>query len=175
MKRLRFYHISDKYIKFLHSIDNRVLYNKGEARPYVGIVLTINALDYYVPLESPRPDHKNIKSGGPVLKIDNGNLGIMGFNNMIPVKDVCLVNFDINSLEDQSYKLLLQNQLRFCNKNKKLIGDRANSVYKKTVIDKVPFYKSSCCDFKRLEKACKKYNPNYKPASKRYFKVKDTK
>lgn len=53
MGKFQFYHINEHYISYLHSIDTRVQYNKGQRRPYVGIVLSINGIDYYVPLESP--------------------------------------------------------------------------------------------------------------------------
>lgn len=63
MGKFQFYHVEDKYIRYLHSIESRVQFNKGQRRPYVGIVLSINGVDYYVPLESPKPNHANIKSG----------------------------------------------------------------------------------------------------------------
>ena len=56
MGKFQFYHINEHYISYLHSIDTRVQYNKGQRRPYVGIVLSINGIDYYVPLESPKPN-----------------------------------------------------------------------------------------------------------------------
>lgn len=157
MEKLRLYHISEGYVKFLHTLDKRVQYNKGEARPYVGIVLSINNNDYYVPLESPKPNHENIKGGGPVLKLDEGKLGIMGFNNMIPVKKRCLVDFDINAIEDEKYKALLQNQLMYCRKNKDIIYARAQKTYNKTVKGDNAFYRKVCCDFKKLEENCDKY------------------
>ena len=102
MGKFQFYHINEHYISYLHSIDTRVQYNKGQRRPYVGIVLSINGIDYYVPLESPKPNHVNIKGGGPVMKLDDGRLGLMGFNNMIPVIPSCLIKFDIQSIENEN-------------------------------------------------------------------------
>lgn len=66
MGKFQFYHINEHYISYLHNVDNRVQYNKGQRRPYIGIVLSLNGVDYYVPLESPKPNHANIKGGGPV-------------------------------------------------------------------------------------------------------------
>ena len=48
------------------------------------------ALIIMFPLESPKPNHVNIKGGGPVMKLDEGRLGLMGFNNMIPVIRILL-------------------------------------------------------------------------------------
>ena len=101
MSKFKFVHVSEKYIKYLHSVDNRVQFNKDQRRPYVGIVLSIKQMNYYVPLESPKKNHANIKSNGPILKLDDGKLGIMGFNNMIPVNAKCLIDFDILSLTDE--------------------------------------------------------------------------
>lgn len=157
-----FYHIDDKYIAFLHMKDGRVLYNKMEHRPYIGIVLKINGFDYYAPLESPKNNHQNISGGGPVMKIDEGKLGIIGFNNMVPVKQIHLKEFDISQVQDKKYQNLLINQLIWCRKNAKDIYARAEATYRKETGGKIPFYKKVCCDFKKLEYWCMKYNPFYR-------------
>ena len=157
MGKLRFYHIREGYVEFLHTIDRRVQFNKGQRRPYVGVVLSIEEHNYYVPLESPKPNHVNIKSGGPVLKMDDGKLGIMGFNNMIPVRNFHLIEFDIQAEPDEQYRALLQNQLAFCEKNKKVIFARAETTYRKATDGKNSFYRKTCCNFKRLEEHYDKY------------------
>lgn len=141
MGKFQFYHINEHYISYLHSIDTRVQYNKGQRRPYVGIVLSINGIDYYVPLESPKPNHVNIKGGGPVMKLDDGRLGLMGFNKL--------------------------NQLNYCNKNRDLILQRAESTYRKALSRKIPLYQKVCCNFEKLERKSKKYDPNYVPSKKK--------
>ena len=162
MGGFRFYHIQEKYINFLHSGDSRVQFNKGQRRPYVGIVLVINNIKYYVPLESPKPNHGKIRSGGPVLKLDEGRLGLMGFNNMIPVPDCALVYFDFNDVEDIKYRNLLINQLNYCNGIKEIIINRANTTYQKAVSGKVPLYNKVCCNYKKLEGMAVSYNPDYR-------------
>ena len=167
MKGFRFYHISEHYIRYLHSIDNRVQWNKGERSPYVGIVLSIKGMNYYVPLESPKPGHAKLKSGGAVLRLDGGNLGLMGFNNMIPVLPECLKDFDIAGITDQKYKMLLYNQLDFCNENRDLIIRRAETTYRKETSGNVPYYKKVCCNFRKLERKIGNYDPDYKAHKKR--------
>lgn len=73
MGKLRFYHVREGYIEFLHKVDNRVQLNKGQRRPYVGIVLTIGNFDYYVPLESPikRPLRATIRFTAKSAVISN--------------------------------------------------------------------------------------------------------
>ena len=166
MSGFRFYHIQEKYVNYLHSGDYRVQFNKGQHRPYVGVVLTINGVKYYVPLESPKPNHASIKSGGPVLKLDDGKLGMMGFNNMIPVPDHALINFDFNDIEDSKYKNLLINQLRYCNSIKEIIIRRAETTYYKALSGKVPLYNKVCCNYRKLEHMSKSYDPEYKPKRK---------
>ena len=78
MERLRIYKISDKYVNYLHSIDNRVQFNKNAKRPYVGVVFKFGRHDYFVPMESPKPNHVNIKPGKHIMKLDNGKLGLLG-------------------------------------------------------------------------------------------------
>lgn len=163
MGYFKFYHIKEDYIAYLHRVDSRVQFNKGERRPYVGVVLTVNRHNYYVPLESPKPGHARIKSGGPVLKLDEGKLGIMGFNNMVPVKMGQLIEFDIAAEPDRRYQTLLLKQLHFCAKNKDVIELRARNTYMKATSGDNPFYARVCCDFKKLEIASRKYNPNWKP------------
>ena len=166
MGYLRFYHIQEEYIAYLHRVDRRVQFNKSERRPYVGIVLKVNGHNYYVPLESPKPNHANIKSNGPILKLDEGRLGIMGFNNMVPVKSGQLIDFDIAAMTDKTYQTLLLKQLHYCAKNKGIIERRAINTYTKQIGGNNPFYERVCCDFRSLEAACRRYNPNWKPKTK---------
>ena len=95
METLKIYRVSDKYIRFLKSRDNRVQDNKNRRRPYVGVVLYVGTYKYFVPMESPKPNHQNLKPGRHLMKLDGGKLGLLGFNNMIPVNDAALISFDI--------------------------------------------------------------------------------
>ena len=95
MEKLRIYRIRDGFIEFLHEKDHRVQFNKRERRPYIGVVLEINGHKYFVPMESPKPNHEKLKSNVHIMRIDGGKYGILGFNNMVPAKDFFLVPFDI--------------------------------------------------------------------------------
>ena len=50
--------VSDKYIKYLMQFDNKIYDNKEDTRTYkrkdIGIVLTLNGFNYYVPMSSPK-------------------------------------------------------------------------------------------------------------------------
>ena len=162
MENLKLYRIEEKYINYLKSRDNRVQNNKDQKRPYVGILLIVSNYKYFVPMESPKNNHQNIKPGIHIMKLDNGNLGLLGFNNMIPVPDTALISFDINNETDVKYAELLRRQITYINKRKVDVFNRASKTYYKSTKGNNAFLSNICCDFKKLEKACDKYNPNYK-------------
>ncbi len=167
MQTLRIYKVEDKYIRYLHAKDEKVQYNKGAKRPYVGVVLAFAGFQYFVPMESPKPNHANIKPGKHILKLDGGRYGLLGFNNMIPVPQAALIHYDINTEPDVKYKALLQRQIAICNRMKADILNHAQMTYFDVVSGKNKFLIENSCDFKALEKACKAYNPNYTPKAKK--------
>ncbi len=159
MENLRIYRIEDRYIRFLRSRDEKVQDNKGRKRPYVGVVLFVGEYRYFVPMESPKPNHANIRAGYHILKLQEGRLGILGFNNMVPVHEKSLIEFDINSEEDPKYRKLLFEQMKECNDRKADIFNCAARTYYDVVHKKKGFLTKISCDFKRLEKACSEYRP----------------
>ena len=162
MKTLRLYRVKDGYVRYLNSRDNKVQYNKNARRPYVGVVFDFGGFKYFVPMESPKPNHANIKSGKHILKLKKGEYGLLGFNNMIPVHKDALIEFDINAEKDDKYKRLLQRQIAVCNSIKADILDHAQRTYFDVVNNKNKFLVGISCDFRKLEKACKSYNKEHK-------------
>ena len=159
METLRIYRVDDKYVRFLHSRDCRVQDNKGRRRPYVGIVLYVGSYRYFVPMESPKPNHANIRPGTHIMKLEGGSLGILGFNNMIPIPETALIRFDIDAEPDPKYAELLRRQVSFINDNKAAVLNHASKTYFQTVNKKNKFLLKVCCDFKALERACDQYEP----------------
>lgn len=160
MESLRIYRVEEKYIRFLKSRDSKVQDNKGRRRPYVGVVLFVGSYKYFVPMESPKPNHVNIKPGRHIMKLDDGKLGLLGFNNMIPVPDSALIVFDINNEPDLKYAELLRRQASYINRNKAAVLSHASSTYYHVVNKKTEFLRRVCCDFVKLEKACDQYDPS---------------
>ena len=159
MENLRICRVDDRYIRFLRSRDDKVQDNKDRRRPYVGVVLLVGEYQYFVPMESPKPNHAKIKSGKHIIKLDGGNLGILGFNNMVPVPQQALIHFDIQAEPDEKYRNLLVHQADFCNKIKADIFDHASRTYYDVVNRKNAFLQRISCDFKKLERACREYKP----------------
>lgn len=165
MERLSFVLIDSKYCDYLRTKDHCVPYtmeNKS-TRPFIGVLFQIENISYYAPLSSPKPKHKRIKNQIDLLKINNGEFGVINFNNMIPVhkKLIAKIDFDklpTDSLADRQYKDLLSNQLTWCNANRRLIISKAHRLYK--IITGGNGWDSlcnRCCDFLNDEKLLKEY------------------
>ena len=159
MAKLKLYRIDGHYLSYLYGLDRRVQCNKDRPRPFLGIVLTVNEHQYYVPMESPKPNHAKMRDSIPIMKMDGGRYGILGFNNMIPVQEQALISFDIAKEPDRKYQQLLWNQLAFCNSHKIEIYDRAFRTYEAATEKGTPFFKRICCDFKLLEQEYLHYYP----------------
>lgn len=157
MEKLRIYKIREGYIEFLHERDRRVQFNKGERRPYLGIVLEINGHKYFAPMESPKESHKTMKQNIHFMKICNGDCGIIGFNNMVPAKEFFLIPFDIEREKDTKYRNLLRKQIKFCNAHREEILNKAEKTYEAVTEKRIPFFVSISCNFKRLEQEYVKY------------------
>jgi hypothetical protein len=161
MSKIRLYKIDLEYIKYLHmNYDSRVQYHSGKSdeynsnRPYIGVVLNIDNMDYFAPLEHPRPEHMKIKSNTHIVKIKNGRYGLIALNNMIPVHKSLLIDFDINKEKNRA---VLITQYQFFNNNKSDIYNRANEVYNKRINKPNDFILKVYCDFKKLEDGLKTY------------------
>ena len=155
---MKFYHIKDDFISFLHQFDSKVSDNKNESRPYVGVVLEVAGIKYYAPFSSPKPKHKKMKNGKDFRKINNGIYGAINFNNMIPVVDTVLIEIDIANIADIKYRRLLQNQYNYIRADESAILRTAenlrNMIFKneKDISEHDKIIKQRCCNLPLLEK-----------------------
>ena len=94
-------------------------YDIKEKRPFIGIILKINDINYFAPLSSPKEKHKKMKNNIDFLKINNGRDGVINLNNMIPIPYQYYYKIDINEeiKKDKKYGLILKYQIIWCNKN----------------------------------------------------------
>lgn len=133
--KLYFITLTSNYLKYLGIYENKVSLKTN--RPFIGIVFKVNNKEYFAPLSSPKEKHKRMKTNIDFFKIDKGNLGIINFNNMIPVinNDICRNKLDLEMLskslntDDIKYFRLLKNQLEYCEKNKNIILAKAEKIY----------------------------------------------
>lgn len=110
-------------------------------------------------MESPKPNHAKIKAGKHIFKIDGGQLGLLGFNNMIPIHDEALIEFNFSDELDSKYAELLRRQAAYINRHKTEILDHASRTYYDVVRKANKFLLGISCNFKKLERACDNYDP----------------
>lgn len=166
---LKIVRVNSDYCDYLRKFDSKVSYNKNEKelRPFIGILFEIEKYEYFAPLSSPKLKHKTMKNTIDFLKIKNGELGAVNFNNMIPVQKenyaiIDLMQNNINPKE-QKYKKLLIEQLNWLNANYKQIKNKSFKLYRLCINNKLPNnIKLRCCNFKLLEKKCEEYNRKIK-------------
>ena len=161
---LKVVRVNSDYCDYLRKFDNKVSYNKNEKelRPFIGVLFKIKMCEYFAPLSSPKEKHKKMKNTLDFLKIKNGELGAVNFNNMIPVKknNYQLINLDEEALtiSEIKYQKLLKEQLSWLNKNYFQVKDKSLKLYTLYNNGKLPTnIKDRCCNFKLLEKKCNEY------------------
>lgn len=164
-KSFKIVKVDSKYCDYLRQYDNKVSYNAGtkDLRPFIGVLFMIDKCEYFAPLSSPKPKHSKLKNTLDLIKIENGNYGVINFNNMIPVMDKNYVIFDLNKKTEnraENFRLeLLRNQLRWLTANKKDVNTKSKLLYNLYKSNKLPKnVKDRCCNFPLLEEKCREYN-----------------
>ena len=168
--KFKLYTIDDRYIKYLKMYDKKVSHNYDHnvnKKPYVGIVYEDkDNHKFFAPLSSPKERHKRMSNFMvDCIKLDEGKLGVINLNNMIPVNDGFL-NPIIIPLEDerekfskdeQEYIGLLEDQLKIINSTPMLkkIKRNANKMFNNQVSDRV---KMRSTDIDKLLIANHNYN-----------------
>ena len=97
------------------------------------------------------------------LKINNGKLGAINFNNMLTVTKNNIIKLDLNkeclTKSEEKYVKLLKEQIYWLNRNSEKLFGRSKKLYTKYVngtLDKSIIKR--CCNFKLLEEKCMEYN-----------------
>jgi protein AbiQ len=164
-KELLLVRINKNYCNYLRKYDPKVPYNSGNKtlRPFVGILFEIDDKKYFAPLSSPKPKHLKMKNSLDFLRIKNGELGAVNFNNMIPVKNDNIILLDLNIIvknkQEEKYINLLKEQLFWLNRHRDKLYKNAKKIYAEFIegtLNKNIY--TRCCDFKLLEKICDEYN-----------------
>lgn len=180
-----FININQDYLKYLHEYCPEVYYKPAgyENKPYLGILITNDDIQYVIPLSSAKEKHtswKNIESDRFLIyevckkntiskqavykKMSDGTvehlLSVIDLKKMIPIKDglyskVDLTHSDKDSNEITNYKNLMNKEFSFCLKILNSMIQKANKLYEKQIsTGKIGKF---CCDFKLLESKCWDY------------------
>ena len=183
--KLMFININQDYLKYLHEYCPEVYYKPAgyENKPYLGILITNDEIQYVIPLSSAKEKHKswkNIESDRFLIyevckkntiskqavykKMSDGTvehlLSVIDLKKMIPIKDglyskVDLTHSDKDSNEITNYKNLMNKEFSFCLKILNSMIQKANKLYEKQIsTGKIGKF---CCDFKLLESKCWDY------------------
>ena len=169
-EKLRLYNVDMKYIRNLHNKDDNVSSVSPQIgkqhRVYIGIVVICNDRKYIIPLSHPTEKHLKMKSRVDFDKItdkNNKTIGVINYNQMIPVDDSVITIADIRPNKNDSpatkhYKELCKDELTWCRKHDEVICNKANVLYH-LCTDSDSNYKGRlrCLDFKKLEKECDRY------------------
>ena len=168
-KKFKIVKIDFEYCNYLRKYDDKVPYNAGtkKLRPFIGVLFMVENCEYFAPLSSPKNKHKNLKNTIDLIKIANGDFGVINFNNMVPVTNNNYIEFDLDKTSNNKAEMfrieLLRNQLRWLTTNKKDVNKKSKLLYSLYKANKLPkSVKDRCCNFPLLEEKCKEYNAKIK-------------
>lgn len=98
--KLSFYQVDIKYMRYLLQNGIKVMGSSSidkQNRKYIGIIIKNHSnQEYLIPLASPKPKHINMKNKLDFIKIEEGKLGVININNMIPVNPSVYTEIKIN-------------------------------------------------------------------------------
>ena len=187
-KNLKFITIDPNYLKTVHDSWREVYYKTYgyETKPYIGILVEENGVEYVIPLSSAKEKHKSWKNvetdrflifencktaetGTKDIYVKNKDgtfkhiLSVIDLKKMIPIKSGLYSEVDLNpskkdSVQEIKYKVLLNIEYTFCLKIIDSVIQKASKLYEKQIsTGKVIKF---CCDFKLLEEKCREYPVN---------------
>ncbi len=157
-----------KYVRDLHNSDDKVQSISPQIhksnRPFVGIVVVCGEHMYCVPLDHPKEKHYKMKNDVDFTRIFDGEklMGVMNFNNMIPVDESVITKMDLRikkneSSSEKAYKILCAKELDWIQKNQDAIVKKANKLYRMiTTGEANNLLRNRCVDFKKLEEVLQK-------------------
>lgn len=162
IEELKLYRINELYARYIYYQDEKVLkaFDIKSKRPFIGIILKINEINYFAPLSSPKMKHKSMKNTIDFIKINNGRDGVINLNNMIPIpkEQYYEINVKEEIRKDRKYGIILKYQIKWCNNNKIQIINNARKLYNLIIKEKANLnLKKRCCNFKMLEERLNQY------------------
>lgn len=161
MGELKIYEIDRAYIDYLGRHDSKIIHNststQANERKYLGVVMEINGVHYFVPLSSFKPKHEGMKETTDFIKVKK--YAVINLNNMFPAPLSVCRYVDFSTVTDAKYRNLLIAEYRFIKSIQEKITRNAAVVYNHRLQngDTTPLGKRSN-DFTKLESAYHNYN-----------------
>lgn len=160
MDNIKLYEIDPRYVKYISQFAEHAFHNKQPGqqneRKYIGVILTVNGMDYFAPLSSYKEKHLRMPETIDFIKVKR--YAVININNMFPVPFGLATYVDISKEKNPKYKSLLLAEYRAIKAMQEKIRKNANIVYKHRIEngDSSKLGKR-CNDFTSLERACKEY------------------
>lgn len=167
------YVVDKEYVKYLKKYDLKIgnVDYEGKHKLYIGIIIEVNSMKYYLPISSFKTKHKSMFNKIDFHKIENKETGqayaVANINNMIPVPDKYITKFKYNEIEKyrkfnnkrekMSYIHLLQKEMLIINEIHQTLVDKAQKVYNKCRENPESNLAKRCCKFTLLEDRGKVY------------------
>lgn len=169
--KLKWYVVDKEYVSYLKKFDNKVenINYTERLKPYIGILITINEINYYVPISSVKEKHYQMNEDMDFIKIMENNriLGVLNLNNMIPIdnenvrvlkyKEIDEYRKFKNDKEKHLYISFLSFELGLINDKIDKIKSNAVELYNEKINRPNSKISKRCCDFKLLEEKCREY------------------
>ena len=173
--KLKWYVVDKEYVSYLKEFDNKVenIDYSNRFKPYLGIIITINEINYYVPISSVKEKHYKMNDDIDFIKISENDriLGVLNLNNMIPIDNDSVKNLKYSEIEryrnfktnkeKSLYISLLNMELELINNKIEKIKANAFKLYNEKTNRPNSKISKRCCDFKVLEEKCRKYKRDY--------------
>ena len=160
MDNIKLYEIDSAYVQFLSGYAAHLFHNKqpgqSNERKYIGVILTVNGMDYFAPLSSFKDNHARMQESVDFIKVKR--YAVININNMFPVPDGLATYVDISKEKNERYKSLLLAEYRAIKSMQEKIRKNAEIVYKHRIDNGTStFLGKRCNDFQLLEEACHNY------------------
>ncbi len=170
--KLKWYIADNEYVNYLRQFDEKVEnidYNT-KLKPYIGIVITINEFNYYVPISSAKEKHDKINEGMDFIKIKANDkiISVLNLNNMIPISNNNVKELKYKEIEKYRsfashkekilYISFLSVELKLVNDKIEKIKKNALKLYNEKIKNPTSNVSKRCCNFRLLEEKSKKYN-----------------
>jgi len=159
MDNIKLYEVNPGYVEYLMPYAPHLFRNKQSGqqneRKYIGVVLTVNGMDYFAPLSSFKEKHSRMREGLDFIKVKN--YAVINLNNMFPVPAGQHSYVDISRERNPKYKSLLQAEYRYIKSIQEKIRKNAAALYRLKLNGSVSPLTKRCNDFVILENLCRQY------------------
>lgn len=160
MDNIKLFEVDPKYVDYLSAYAPHLFHNKdvrqSNERKYIGVILTVNGMDYFAPLSSFKEKHARMPKALDLIKVKR--YAVININNMFPVPSGLATYVNISKERNPKYKSLLLAEYRTIKSMQDRIRRNAALVYRHKIENgNSTALAKRCNDFKLLEDACRQY------------------